>query len=332
MAGTFTPFRPSAAATKGQKRVSFKNIPKAVDVPPYTKEQLKYLLDNMHYGLVDLRPSDWEQVFQMYTPKRLKRVMDKASSPGSKKKSRAAPIIAAINAGVDFVKSETGKEGIKNDTLSRMFGLRKAAQDEAVQAVEKLTSEPERIKNLLRKREKARREKILEIAEIQRKRKEDALRTARIAKEESSSVKPLRSQEFYNKRDKENRYARALEEQRRNDNRQELSEWDEIGDMPSSSATITTTTGASPKTISANVMDNLFGSAGTSPRGDIGEVFFEHPEGRPDLRKGGLTATNNKKKKKRSDARTNRIVAEYNKIKKSKKKVATDNGKKRTKR
>ena len=79
-------------------------------------------------------------------------------------------------------------------------------------------------------------------------------------------------------------------------------------------------------------MDNLFGSAGTSPRGDIGEVFFEHPEGRPDLRKGGLTATNNKKKKKRSDARTNRIVAEYNKIKKSKKKVATDNGKKRTKR
>tara|TARA_R110001599_G_scaffold44532_1_gene132553 strand:+ start:232 stop:867 length:636 start_codon:yes stop_codon:yes gene_type:complete len=83
------------------------------------------------------------------------------------------------------------------------------------------------------------------------------------------------------------------------------------------------------KTISKGVWESLLSGGTTSPRGDIGDSgTFEHPEGRPDLRRGGLT---NNKKKKRSDARTNRIVAEYSKIKKSKKKVATNNGKKRTK-
>lgn len=83
------------------------------------------------------------------------------------------------------------------------------------------------------------------------------------------------------------------------------------------------------KTISKGVWESLLSGGTTSPRGDIGDSgTFEHPEGRPDLRRGGLTATTNKK---RSDARTNRIVAEYSKIKKSKKKVATNNGKKRTK-
>tara|TARA_R110002167_G_scaffold6449_1_gene29835 strand:+ start:232 stop:867 length:636 start_codon:yes stop_codon:yes gene_type:complete len=85
----------------------------------------------------------------------------------------------------------------------------------------------------------------------------------------------------------------------------------------------------SAKTISKGVWESLLSGGTTSPRGDIGDSgTFEHPEGRPDLRRGGLT---NNKKKKRSDARTNRIVAEYSKIKKSKKKVATNNGKKRTK-
>ena len=83
------------------------------------------------------------------------------------------------------------------------------------------------------------------------------------------------------------------------------------------------------KTISKGVWESLLSGGTTSPRGDIGDSgTFEHPEGRPDLRRGGLT---NNKNKKRSDARTNRIVAEYSKIKKSKKKVATNNGKKRTK-
>ena len=84
------------------------------------------------------------------------------------------------------------------------------------------------------------------------------------------------------------------------------------------------------KTISKGVWESLLSGGTTSPRGDIGDSgTFEHPEGRPDLRRGGLTATTTNKK--RSDARTNRIVAEYSKIKKSKKKVATNNGKKRTK-
>jgi hypothetical protein len=91
----------------------------------------------------------------------------------------------------------------------------------------------------------------------------------------------------------------------------------------------------SAKTISKGVWESLLSGGTTSPRGDIGDSgTFEHPEGRPDLRRGGLTATTtntNNKNKKRSDARTNRIVAEYSKIKKSKKKVATNNGKKRTK-
>ena len=232
---------------------------------------------------------------------------------------------------IDWIASELGKEGIKNDTLGKAITAITGGADKRSNAQARAIKADNEAKRKEEQRIAAARRKVA-AAEL----KEKTLRLDEVRRQEALRLRALRKRERQAK----------IKEGRRLLSPSSLN----IAMTPSS----TTTTPSVPadnnqdsvlfnfeaekapvaaKTISANVMDNLFGSAGTSPRGDIGEVFFEHPEGRPDLRKGGLTATNNKKKKKkRSDARTNRIVAEYNKIKKSKKKVATDNGKKRTKR
>lgn len=209
-----------------------------------------------------------------------------------------------------FVKSETGKEGKENNTLNKMLGRRQAARAKAVAAPPAARPSPTTTTT-----KQARPPTTV----ATNKKKEELERLARIKERK----RPLRASSL----------------------------------PPSSTDTTTITTPSVPadnnrddalfnfeaekappvaaKTISKGVWESLLSGGTTSPRGDIGDSgTFEHPEGRPDLRRGGLTATTtntNNKNKKRSDARTNRIVAEYSKIKKSKKKVATNNGKKRTK-
>jgi len=322
MAGAFTIFKPSAAATKGQKKVSFKSIPKGVAVPSYTKAQLAYLLTKMNYGLVDLLPSHWEKVFETYTPKHLERVMAKASSSDSSKPSRAAPIEAAV----EFVKSETGPEGKKNDTLNKLLGRRQAARAKAAKSQFKLTD--------------------TNAAKQARIKEKEARRLALLKKAKTNQTpEPERKQNLDNRRfggfgildegvrsgDKEYRKTLPPRLPPPTDVSVYAGGLPDSGDQDSILFAIDAEKAppVAAKTISKGVWESLLSGGTTSPRGDIGDSgTFEHPEGRPDLRRGGLT---NNKNKKRSDARTNRIVAEYSKIKKSKKKVATNNGKKRTK-
>lgn len=212
-----------------------------------------------------------------------------------------------------FVKSETGKEGKKNDTLNRLVGQREAAKDKAVAAppatrpapppttTKKKTRPPTTVATDTKKKELDRQARIKE--------RKSRLRASSL----NVDIPPPRLPTPTNV----SVYSGGLPDS--GDRDPVLFDIDAEKAPP-----------VAAKTISKGVWESLLSGGTTSPRGDIGEVFFEHPEGRPDLRRGGLTAATNTNKK-RSDARTNRIVAEYSKIKKSKKKVTTNNGKKRTK-